>query len=353
MTLNQIDGCHYTLRMENATAKGLCFVGIDVGGTNIKAGVVDDHGRSFSRSAVPTEADRGPEVGLENIARVVETAIEQSGLKKSDIRGVGLATPGTMDIPAGMLLDPPNLPKWHDYPIRDRVAERLGMPTILQNDANAAAYGEFWAGGARHAKSLVFWTLGTGVGCGIIIDDLIIEGAHSHGAECGHIIIEMTNGRPCASGQFGTLEAYAGGRAVVLRCKEAMDAGRDSTLRARMSQGEQLTPLMIAQAAEAGDVLANDIVMETARYMGVGSTTLMHTINPEMVLIGGAMTFGRHQTELGRRFIEEVRREVKKRAFPIPAEKTIIDYAMLGNDAGYIGAAGCARLKFGVRSSSD
>jgi glucokinase len=339
--------------MNHASAGGLYFVGIDVGGTNIKAGVVDDHGRSCARAAVPTEADRGPEVGLENIARAVETAIAQSGLNKSDIRGVGLATPGTMDLPAGMLLDPPNLPKWHNFPIRRRVEERLELPTILQNDANAAAYGEFWAGGAKCANSLVFWTLGTGVGCGIIINDLIIEGAHSHGAECGHIIIEMNNGRYCDTGQYGTLEAYAGGRAVVARCEEALEAGRESSIRQRLAKGEKLTPLLIAQAAEAGDALADELVMETARYMAVGTTTLMHTIDPEMVLIGGAMTFGRNETELGRRFIEEVRREVNKRAFPIPAAKTIIDFATLGNDAGYIGAAGCARARFGFQSSSD
>jgi glucokinase len=252
-----------------------------------------------------------------------------------------------MDIPAGMLLNPPNLPGWVNFPIRDRVAERMKLQTVLQNDANAAAYGEFWAGAARQAKSLVFWTLGTGIGCGIIVEDLIIEGAHSHGGECGHIIIEMTNGRLCDTGQYGTLEAYAGAKGVVRRCQEGLDAGRQTILRDRVAAGEELTPLLIAQCAEADDEFAHELVMETARYMGIGTTTLMHTIDPEMVLIGGAMTFGGNDTPLGRRFIDEIRSEVKKRAFPIPAAKTVIEFASLGGNAGYIGAAGCARLKFG------
>jgi glucokinase len=252
-----------------------------------------------------------------------------------------------MDIPAGLLLDPPNLPGWTNFPIRDRLAETLRLPTVLQNDANAAAYGEFWAGGAKDARSLVFWTLGTGIGCGIILDDLIVEGAHSHGAECGHIIVEMTNGRLCGTGQYGTLEAYAGARALVARCEQALSAGRESSLAARLAAGEKLTPLLIAEAAESGDSLCDDLVMETARYMAVGTVTLMHTINPEMVLFGGAMTFGRTESKLGRRFLQEICAEVKRRAFPIPATKTKIEYASLGGDAGYIGAAGCARIKFG------
>jgi glucokinase len=328
------------------------YVGIDVGGTNIKAGVVDDVGEPLSHVSAPTEAVRGPQVGLENIARAAEMAIAQSGLGRGALRGVGLATPGTMDIPAGYLVDPPNLPGWVNFPIRDLLSKKLQLPTVLENDANAAAYGEFWAGRAKDARSLVFWTLGTGIGCGIIIDNVIIEGAHSHGAECGHIIIEMTNGRLCGTGQYGTLEAYAGARALVARCEEALASGRSSSLSARLAAGEQLTPLLIGQAAESGDHLCDELVMETARFMGVGTVTLMHTIDPEMVLFGGAMTFGRTESELGRRFLHEIRAEVKKRAFPIPAEKTVIEYASLGSDAGFIGAAGCARLKFGTPQSA-
>ncbi|MSR58538.1 MAG: ROK family protein [Planctomycetaceae bacterium] len=333
--------------MTSAIGGGPYYVGIDLGGTNIKAGVVNDTGHPLSHVSIPTDAVKGPLIGVENLVAAAEQAICEAGVTKDCLIGAGLATPGTMDIPAGMLLDPPNLPGWNDFPVRDRVARKLGLQTVLQNDANAAAYGEFWAGAARDANSLVFWTLGTGIGCGIILDDVIVEGAHSHGAECGHIIIEMTNGRLCGTGQYGTLEAYAGARALTARCEEALAAGRPSAIGARLQAGDALTPLLIGQVAEAGDELCNELVMDTARYMGVGTVSLMHTIDPEMVLLGGGMTFGRNATPLGRRFIEEVRNEVKKRAFPIPAARTVIDFASLGGDAGYIGAAGCARMKFG------
>jgi len=349
------------LQTERNAETGPFFIGVDVGGTNVKVGVVTDGGESLSRVSVPTEADAGPDRGIANICRAVLQAVAESPVSLDDISGIGLATPGTMDIPAGMLLDPPNLPGWSNLPIRQRVADHFSKPTVLQNDANAAAYGEFWCGAGRDAHSLVLWTLGTGIGCGIIIGDVIVEGEHSHGAECGHIIVEMDNGRYCDTGQYGTLEAYAGAKALIRRCQEAFDAGRSSPNGGRSSPnggrlsalweqvdgGAELTPLLIAQAAEAGDQLADELIMETARYMGIGTTTLMHTIDPDMVLFAGAMTFGRNETELGRRFLARIKEEVKVRAFPVPYEKTKIDYATLGGNAGTIGAAGCARLKFG------
>lgn len=330
--------------MSSAEPTAPFFLGIDLGGTNVRAGVVADNGVSLSRSSTRTQALQGPEAGLNNIEKVAREALEQCSLTMDDIAGVGLATPGTMDIPGGILLNPPNLPGWVNVPIRQQVADRLGKSTILQNDANAAAYGEFWVGAGRDAHSLVLWTLGTGIGCGIIIGDMIIQGEHSHGAECGHIIIEMDNGRYCDSGQYGTLEAYASAKSLVKRCEEALAAGRTSIVSDWIAQGEKLSPVLLAKAADQHDELAEELIMDTAKFMGVGTTTLMHTIDPAMILIGGAMTFGRNETALGRRFLQRLKDEVKARAFPVPYENTQIDYASLGGDAGYIGAAGCARL---------
>jgi glucokinase len=323
------------------------YVGIDVGGTNVKVGIVDDSGHSHATASVPTEAERNFDVGLANIERAVQLALAKTAFSLDGARAIGLATPGPMDLPSGMLLDPANLPGWHDIPIRQRVSERFSKPTVLQNDANAAAYGEFWMGAARNAHSLVFWTLGTGIGCGIIIGDSIVTGEHSHGSECGHVIIEMDGGRRCDTGQYGTLEAYASAKSLVRRCREALDAGRASSLSARIADKQKLTPLLIAEAAEAGDELADELIIETARFLGIGTTTVMHTIDPAMVLFGGAMTFGRNETAVGRRFLQRIKDEVQTRAFPVSAAKTVIDYASLGSTAGYIGAAGCARLKFG------
>ena len=321
------------------------FLGIDLGGTNIKVGLVDGVGETCAFYKRKTEADRGPDVGVKNIINAVDCLLENAGLSIQSIHSIGLATPGTMDIPAGMLLDPPNLPGWTNLPIRDQIANHYNKRTILQNDANAAAYGEFWAGAGRSSRSMIFWTLGTGVGCGIIVGDTIIQGQHSHGSECGHIIIEMDNGRLCSSGQYGTLEAYASATALMQRCKEQLPDVTTS-LSHRLDAGETLTPILIAEEATAGDQFCDDLIMETARYLGVGTTSVMHTIDPDLVLIGGAMTFGRNETELGRRFLKRVRDEVKLRAFPVPYENTVIDFASLGSNAGYIGAAGCARQAF-------
>lgn len=330
----------------SSTEEHRLFLGLDLGGTNIKAGVVDDRGTVLSRYKRPTEAARGPQVGLANLEDAAQQAAAAAGVTLEQITSVGLASPGTMDLKAGMLLHPHNLPGWDNLPIREEVARRTNRPTVLQNDANAAAFGEYWVGAARDVDILAMYTLGTGVGGGIVIDGRILEGAHSHGSECGHVVIQMDGGRLCASGQYGTLEAYCGGRAVVERCEEALRSGRPSVLNEWLAAGRTLEPKLIAEAAEQGDELARNIVLETARYLGVGITSVMHVVDPHMVLIGGAMTWGGPTSELGQAFLRRVREEVRARAFPIPAEQTIIDYAALGGDAGFIGAAGCAKSAF-------
>ena len=334
--------------MAGMTASDTYYLGIDVGGTNIKAGVVTGAGQPVADVAkIKTEADRGSDVGLDNLEEVAHQAVAKARLEMSDIHAVGLATPGPMDIKRGMLLSPANMPEWKNVPVREETARRLGRPTWLQNDANAAAYGEFWVGAAKEAESLVFWTLGTGIGCGIIIDGEIIDGAHSLGSECGHIIIDMDGPRVHpGTKQRGTLEAYASARAIVARCEEALASGRKSSISDRIAEGDELTPKLINEEGERNDELALELIMETARYLGIGAVSLMHTIDPEMVLYGGAMTFGANDTSLGKRFLDRIKEEVQARAFPSCANNTLIDFATLGGDAGFIGAAGCARRAF-------
>jgi len=324
------------------------FLGLDLGGTNVKAGVVDDDGNVISSCSVPTDAVLGPDAGVQNIVNVGQKAIAAANLSIEQISAVGLATPGTMDIPRGMLLDPPNLPGWSNYPIRDRVAAELKRPTILQNDANAAAYGEYWAGSAKDVRSLLFYTLGTGLGGGVIVDDHIIEGEHSHGSELGHVILEMHDGRLCTSGQYGTAEAYVSANALVKRFRDAMDDVAVTSVRDRLNQGEELTPLLISEEAERGDHLSAELIMEMGRYLGAAITTAVHVIDPAMVLLGGAMTFGRLETAVGREFLHRVHQEFRSRTFATIADKITIEYASLGGDAGFIGAAGCARKAFNL-----
>lgn len=329
--------------MNQAGTSDRYFLGIDVGGTNIKSGVVDDAGRVLASASVPTEATRGPDHGVLQMHLAARQALQQAQMTLADIAAVGLATPGTMDIPAGMLLDPPNLPGWQNYPVRQQVAEALQRPTILQNDANAAAYGEYWAGSASSADSLVFFTLGTGLGGGIIVDDTIVQGEHSHGSELGHTILEMDGGRLCKTGQYGTLEAYCSATSLIERFHEAMAQGRVSSVSDRMDDVTPLSPLLMAEEAEKGDALATELILEMARCLGTAATSICHVVDPTMVLLGGAMTFGRNETRIGRQFLERVREEFRRRAFPVLARKITIDYASLGGNAGFIGAAGCAR----------
>lgn len=315
------------------------YLGIDLGGTNIKGGVVDDEGRALSSISRPTEAQRGPQVGLDNLADAARLAVEASGLDFADIAAVGLGSPGTMDLRAGLLLHPHNLPGWIDVPIRAQLAERLRKPTILQNDGNAAAFGEYWVGAGRGTESLVLFTLGTGIGCGIVEHGRLIEGRHSHGAECGHIFIQMENGREWPEGYFGRLEGYASATALVKRAREALerDTEAPSSLRKLLAKGGTLTSAAISDAALAGDALARRLMRETARYLAVGAVNLMNTIDPDIVLFGGGMIAA------GEPFLNDIRADIKGMAFPIPAARTRIEYAQLGGDAGFIGAAGCAR----------
>jgi len=271
------------------------FAGVDIGGTNIKVGIVDDQGRTLTQDKMATEVARGPDDACHRMSEMVAQLGARVGLTPADLAYVGLGSPGTMDIPHGMLIEPPNLPSWENFPIRDRLAKHCGRPVAFANDAAAAAFGEYWQGSGRGMPSLVLFTLGTGIGGGIIVNGMSIDGENSHGAECGHIIIDSSdNARICPCGQPGHLEGYAGGHAIIKRIREGLAAGRKSSISARLDQGEQLTPLLLAQEAEKGDEFAHWIIMETARYLGIGVVTVMHTIDPAAVVLGGAMRYGGH-----------------------------------------------------------
>src|SRR5437763_845449 len=245
------------------------YVGLDVGGTTMKAGVVDEAGRPLSAATLPTEAHRGQEFGLERMGETIRAAVRAAGLGLAEVAAIGVATPGTMDIPAGIILDPPNLKPWQNVPVRRHIEQAFGLPTAFQNDANAAALGEFWAGAGRGVNSLVLFTLGTGVGGGIVQGGRVLIGEHSHGAEVGHRKIEMTSPRQCGCGRWGCLEAYASATAVVKRTIEALqrDGGRSSL----HQLSADLSARAVFEAAAAGDALARTLVEETAFYLAVGA----------------------------------------------------------------------------------
>jgi glucokinase len=331
----------------SAFAQRPLLLGFDVGGTGIKLGIVDDLGRPLGQTRIDTLEEQGPQNAVARARTAVDRLLAGLGLSIADLAAVGLATPGTMDIPKGIFLQPHNLPHWHYFPIRDCVASAFGLPTAFANDANAAAYGEFWVGSGKKFHSIVMLTLGTGVGGGIIIGDLSVDGENSHGSECGHIIVDSSPmARMCGCGQPGHLEAYCSATALVKRTSELLAAGRASSLSPRVTPETPLTAKMIDEEADKGDALATEAIFELGTWLGLGCVTLMHCIDPGAVILGGAMNFGGADDPTGRRFLEHVRGVVRKHAFPIPAQRTIIDFAALGGDAGFIGAAGIARLEF-------
>lgn len=323
------------------------LLGIDVGGTNIKIGIVDFHGQVLVQTSIPTHEDKGPEHAAQEIRKAADNLALQAGIRLSEIVRVGLATPGTMDIPQGIILQPHNLPHWHDCPIRDLVSAALELPVSYANDANAAAYGEFWVGSGQEFHSIIMLTLGTGVGGGVIIGNLSVDGENSTGSECGHIIIDSSpDARLCGCGQKGHLEAYCSATALVKRTSELLAFGAASSLQAILQRNEPLTSLVIAQHAESGDPFALEVIDELAHYLGRGISSLMAVIDPGAVILGGAMNFGGESNPLGKRFLETVRQVVREHTFPVLALRTKIKFARLAGNAGFIGAAGIARLDY-------
>ena len=184
------------------------FVGIDLGGTNIKLGLVDNLGRPLAWVSIPTESGNGPEETARRMGHAVRAMIASAKLKPQDIAGVGLGLPGILDIPGGRIVRVVNMKRWDGFPVRDRVAWHCGLPAAMANDADAAAYGEYWAGSGRGFSSMALFTLGTGIGCGIVVGNRVLSGEHSYGGECGHTIINCNPTRACAAAAAGALGAY-------------------------------------------------------------------------------------------------------------------------------------------------
>ena len=325
----------------------LLFAGVDVGGTNIKVGIVDDSGQIIAQTKFPTEQQLGPQTALSRATSTITELVENAGRSMKEVGAVGLGTPGPMDIPDGMILTPTNLPAWRNFPVCDTLSEMTGLPVAFANDAAAASFGEYWIGTGRHAKSMILITLGTGVGGGIIVNDFSIDGSHSLGAEIGHMTVDFSeSARLCSCGQRGHLEAYASATALVAIAEQQLAEGASSSLRDMISEASPLTALMISQAATAGDEFAHQLVMSTADWLARGIMILAHVIDPCMVLLGGAMNFGGDESPLGREFLDRIRVKIRNCTFPMIGDNLRIEFASLGSDAGYVGAAGLARRHY-------
>jgi glucokinase len=331
------------------------YAGVDVGGTNIKIGLVDNAGQIVAQTKFPTQPNDSPDVAIGHVQEEFDQLMDELEFGWNDVAAAGLGTPGPMDINRGLILTPTNLPGWREFPIRERLSTALNKPVMYANDAAAAAFGEYWVGGGQAFSSMVLITLGTGVGGGIIVDDISIDGAHSHGSEVGHITIDTSpDARVCGCQQPGHLEAYASASALVDRTTDAMShsqGGSKTLLRELIGEASPLSALMISNAAAEGDELALRMVTETAIYLGRGIAQLAHIIDPAAFILGGAMNFGGNHSALGQQFLEELVQETRKHVFPVIAERLIVKFAELGSEAGFVGAAGLARAEYNRKRS--
>jgi glucokinase len=309
---------------------GSYAIGVDLGGTNLKAGIVDSNGRIHHRLSVKTDQYAPPEMISEQIFKLIDDVINTSHLRMSDILGIGLGTPGLIDRKGETILFSPNLPQWRNIPIRRMIAKRFVVPSVLENDANAAAWGEKWVGAGKFASSMVMITLGTGIGGGIIIENRLWRGFNNVAGEIGHMIIHM-DGPKCNCGNYGCIEAYASATAMVRRFKELLKDGASSSLK----DYEVITAKMINDAAFQGDKISLDIIRETGQYLGIALINIMHILNPAVIVLAGGMIGS------GELLMAPIREIVKQKAFEASYEDTKIVFSELGNGAGIIGAAGC------------
>jgi glucokinase len=306
--------------------------------------LVDSVGNTLGFEEIPTNEPDGPKSAMTAAVAAIDRIAKVVGIDRKDLKGIGLGTPGPQDIPNGILIEPPNHPHWHHFPIVSCLENIALLPVAYNNDANAASWGEFWLGTGRDSNSMVMLTLGTGVGGGIVMDGRMPIGKNSCCGELGHIIVDgRPNARLCAwGGGRGHLEAYASASAVVNIAKERLDSGIESELK----YTKELDGRAIYEAALLSDSLAIQLIDETADYLAIGITTVVHTLDPGLVVVGGAMTFGGPTCPIGRRFLSHIQAGMRARSFTNIANGTEIRFATLGGDAGYLGAAGVAKEAF-------
>ena len=278
------------------------------------------------------------------MAEGVDAALQTAGLERKDVAAVGIGVPGPMDWRTGVVFEPPNLPGWHNVPVANHMHERLqNLPVYVDNDANVAAYGEFWSGAGRGVDSMVLLTLGTGLGGGIVVMGKLLRGIDGTAAEIGHLCVER-DGRQCNCGARGCLEAYASVTGMLRTVTEGIEAGRETLLTDLCDNNfDKLTGEMVSDAIAEGDEFAAWVMHETAVWLGTGIGSLVNLLNPEKVVLAGGMIAA------GDVLFDPVRETVKAQSFEVPYRRAQIVPAGHGGDAGVIGAAGCAldRLKNG------
>ncbi len=316
------------------------LIGLDLGGSAVKAGLVTYEGKvkEFKRYDLP------PEKTVQQVIDIIKKAVEDLSTKASEdnqeIGAIGIGAAGIINMDKGIIVSSPNFHGWKDVPIKELLEKSLGIPIHLDNDANAAAYGEKWAGAGKNARSLVCITLGTGVGGGLILNGEVWHGDYGMGGEVGHITVDP-DGPPCACGNRGCLEAFSSATGIVRRAKELVKFGKGNIL-ARIARGnpEVITGKMVYEGALKGDEAALIALREAGKYLGIGMASLINLLNPSMIVLTGEVT-GSWDF-----FMPAAMEEVRSRAFQAMVEQVKIEKGKLPEKAGVIGAAGLALKHF-------
>jgi glucokinase len=313
------------------------IAGVDLGGTNIVVGLLPvEGGEVLGLRSRPTESARGAKFVVDRMVAMVDEAIAEvtaaHGATRDAVAGVGIGSPGPLDRKSGTVINTPNL-GWRNFPLRDLIANGLHLPATLDNDANCATYGEWWLGAGRNVQNLVGFTLGTGIGGGIVLNGEIFHGCSDVAGEIGHMTIEA-NGRRCKCGNYGCLEQYASGPAIATRAIEGIETGVETVLIEMVNRKlEDITAATVYEAAVHGDAFAQEILHETAKFLGAGVANMINILNPEMIVIAGGVT------KAGDRLFGPLRAEVRRRAFRSAQECCQIVPAVLNGTAGVVGAA--------------
>ncbi|WP_226000422.1 ROK family glucokinase [Paenibacillus sp. BJ-4] len=306
------------------------YVGVDLGGTAIKVGICNENGQLLHTYEGPTETDKGVDVVISNIEKYVRHIVEQSPYEWDQLKGVGAGVAGFTNVRNGIIVLAPNI-GFRDVPIRALLEERIGKPVKIDNDANVAALGEAWAGAGKGRDNCVCYTLGTGVGGGIIINGKIYQGFSGMAGEIGHMsVVPDLEAIQCGCGKMGCLETVSSATGIIRMAKDAVERGDRTSL----ALEDQIAAKEVFDAAKAGDEVALRIVNRAAFYLGKSMAAVAAVLNPELFIIGGGVS------KAGDFLFEEMRRVYTKLA-PEPLQQGVsIVPAVLGNDAGIVGAAG-------------
>ena len=311
-------------------------IGIDLGGTKIRSVVTLADGTIVGEDIRPTDAEGGPNVVVNRLVASAQAAVTASGVPHHSIVAVGVTAPGTVDFDEGVLHQPPNLPGWDAVPLGRLMRDLLDRPVFVENDANAAAYGEWRYGAGVGLRHLIYLTVSTGIGAGLILNGQMYRGADGAAGELGHMTIDV-NGPPHNCGMVGCLEVLASGTAIARMARDAVEADRAPLLARLADEAGELTAAEVDRAADAGDPVAQEILAKAAHYLGVGLANYINIFNPEAIVIGGGVT------RIGRQLLEPACALAKSRAFRLPSERVRLLPAALEGRSEVLGVSALAR----------